>query len=299
MKKMQCAICETDDNCIELYKQNFDKGAINEQIFSARRLLYGVHYRVVKCKRCGLVRSDPILSEEELHDLYKKSRFTYQDEVENIKATYGRYLKKALQDTPRRENFLEIGCGNGFFLEVAEALGFKNVYGVEPSKEAVEKSNPSLKINIINKPFQQNLFKENTFDVICLFQVFDHLSEPNQTLQECHRILKDNGIILAINHNVNSFQARFLGEKSPIIDVVHTYLYDKKTTHLIYEKNRFEIIKIFDVENMYSIAYWMSLFPFQQKMKIAILSCLKRLNCDAIRFTCKAGNLGIIARKKE
>lgn len=298
MKKTTCAICEIENNSEELYPSHFNIHQIDEKIFSARRLPDKIHYCIVKCKRCGLIRSDPILNEEEIHDLYKKSSLTYQEEIKNIRTTYTRYFKKALPYIPTLGNFLEIGCGNGFFLETAHALGFKNVCGVEPSTEALRKSNPALRKKIVNKLFQPNLFKKETFDIICMFQVFDHLSQPNETLQECHKILRDKGIILGINHNVRSFQSLLLGEKSPIIDIEHPYLYDKKTIKQIYEKNNFEVLKIFNVRNKYSIAYWVNLLPVPTQIKNKVTEILQKRGYNALSFTIYAGNIGIIARKK-
>src|SRR6266702_2969706 len=90
----RCAICGTQGNATEIYPANFDFGAFNPSVFSARRLPDRIHYRLVKCRACGLVRSDPIASSEFLGQLYAQSTFTYRDEVADLRFTYGRYLAK-------------------------------------------------------------------------------------------------------------------------------------------------------------------------------------------------------------
>ncbi|MCM8787220.1 MAG: class I SAM-dependent methyltransferase, partial [Candidatus Omnitrophica bacterium] len=192
MTKTKCAICGKV-NSKTLYEANFEPEKINEYIFSARRLPDEIHYQIVKCKKCGLVYSNPILPLNKIEKFYKKSKYTYGIYEKDLSLTYSKYLNKFVGLLPSKENFLEIGCGNGFFLLKAKKLGFKNVFGVEPGKKIVAKADPNIKKNIIVDIFKKGQFKKNYFDVICLFQVLDHLPFPNEVLTECYRILKPAG----------------------------------------------------------------------------------------------------------
>src|SRR5205807_5970800 len=105
-----------------------------------------VHFRLVRCRRCGLVRSDPAADQATLSALYGEAGFDYGQEVPNLRRTYGRYLARAARRATRRPSrILEIGCGSGFMLEEALAEGFATVRGVEPSKEAVSAAAPSVR----------------------------------------------------------------------------------------------------------------------------------------------------------
>ena len=56
----------------------------------------------------------------------------YDDEVDNLKLTYGRIYYRALTNmAPKKNSLLEIGCGNGFFLEEALKGGYASVCGVK------------------------------------------------------------------------------------------------------------------------------------------------------------------------
>jgi hypothetical protein len=56
-----------------LYDANFEPADLNPAVFSARRLPDRVHYRMVRCGTCGLVRSDPVAHLNTLARLYEPS----------------------------------------------------------------------------------------------------------------------------------------------------------------------------------------------------------------------------------
>src|ERR1700686_2474239 len=142
------AICGTYGNSAELYPPTYDEASFNERIFSARRLPDAIHYRLVRCLKCGLVRSAPAADQASLTELYGRSSFDYATEVPNLRRTYGRYLARARARSGGR-SLLEIGCGNGFMLEEALAQGYQEVRGVEPSRKAIDAAIPAVKNRIL------------------------------------------------------------------------------------------------------------------------------------------------------
>src|SRR5215510_11719276 len=141
----RCAICSTENNASVLYPANFDMEAFNPEVFSARRIPDLVHYQIVRCKECGLVRSDPVADPRVLKQLYQQSNFTYGQDIPNLKKTYGRYLRKLEKHRISKHHLLEIGAGNGFFLEEARLQGYREVTGVEPSRDAVEQASLAIR----------------------------------------------------------------------------------------------------------------------------------------------------------
>lgn len=294
----RCAICNTEENSAVLYPQKFDLAAFNPEIFSARRMPDRIHYRMVVCNTCGLVRSDPVADSESLAQLYAQSSFNYNDEVSCITSTYGRYLRKLESLGIKKGSLMEIGCGNGFFLEEALRQGYQSVAGVEPSTEAIAKASPQVRPTIVCDMVKPGLFEPNQFDVICMFQVLDHISDPASLIQECYKILKPGGVILCLNHNVKALSAKFLKEKSPIIDIEHTYLYSLTTLGNLCEKHGLKVIKKGSVLNLYSLSYIFQLFPFSRKIKQKVISGLKKTPLiNRIRVLVPLGNLYLVAQK--
>ena len=128
MISTKCAICNNHENYKVLYEENLPKEGVNPHLYAPRRKRDYVHYRLVECNSCGLVRSNPIIEQTEMIKVYQKSECAYTDENENIPLakTYGKYLKNILERYHvNKEYYLDIGCSNGFMLEKALELGFK------------------------------------------------------------------------------------------------------------------------------------------------------------------------------
>lgn len=292
-----CAICSTSNNAAVLYQANFDLEAFNPAVFSARRIPDMVHYQIVRCNTCGLVRSDPVADVNVLKQLYQQSSFTYSQDTPNLAKTYGRYLRKLERYKIPKHHVLEIGCGNGFFLEEALSQGFAEVTGVEPSQDAIEQANPAVRSKIVCDTLRPGLLPHNTFSVIGMFQTFDHVSEPNLLLDECARLLTPGGVMLCLNHNVEAFSSRVLKEKSPIIDIEHTYLYSPKTMQRIFEQHGFQVLEAGPAWNTIRLYSLFRLFPMPREFKRKLLDFMDRAHLSEVAITVPLGNLYIIAQK--
>lgn len=290
-----CAICGPGAPSTQVYAANFTAADFNPDVYSARRMPDRIHYRLVRCDWCRLVRSDPMATTDVVTRLYRESTVDYSAEVQNLRRTYGRYLRQLGPLLDRRGSLLEIGCGNGFFLEEAQAQGYSVVRGIEPSEPACAMAASSVAAGIVNDVVRPGQFADATFDVICLFQVLDHLPFPAETLREIHRWLRPGGLVLAFNHDVGAFSNRLLGERSPIIDIEHTYLYDRRTGPEIFRRQGFEIVRGTPAWNTYSLSYLVRLLPIPGKQ--AVLNTLEFTIGDRVKLTVPLGNMAIVARR--
>ena len=258
------------------------------------------HFQIVKCKTCNLVRSDPIIDPELIDNLYEQSDCSYTTEKENepLARTYGRYLENIVNSYDvNRSSYLDIGCSNGFMIEKAIEMGFSNASGIEPSLAAIEHASDKIKARIIPGMFDSSKFENETFDLISFFQTFDHIIEPNEFLQDVRKKLNEKGFVIAINHNIGSISYKFLREKSPIIDIEHTYLYDLTTMRKIFEKNQFKVHKVFPVKNWVTLSRLLELMPINEKSKNVLAKIQNGLGIQNMQLPLYLGNLGIYAQK--
>lgn len=297
MLSIQCALCGKKQKLIELFKENFSEERINTVTFSARRVPDRIHYRIVKCVNCGLIFSNPIFPLKKISNFYMKSKFTYNTESKFLRKTYGEYLKGILpKEGLNKINLLEIGCGNGFFLGEAMKMGVENVFGVEPSEDSINKASDSLKGKIKRDILRPNLFKSNIFDIICFFHTLDHIVNPNAFLTVVHSLLKKNGRVICVVHNTDGISVKLFGEKSPIFDIEHIYLFNKSNIAEIFKKNGLKTIKVSDVKNRYPLKYWLKLMPFPKAFKRAF-GFVSLTGIGNMPISLKAGNIVLIAKK--
>jgi len=292
-----CAICQTEDNATELYAANFDPEAFSPAVFSARRMPDRIHYRIVRCNTCDLVRSDPVADPAKIADLYQQSTFDYSQEVENLARTYGAYLARLDRYGAFKGSILEIGCGNGFFLMQAGRQGYRDVRGVEPSRSAVELAPSDIRDRIVCGMIGAGIFPAGTFDAICLFQVLDHIFDPAALVKTCFDILKPGGFILCLNHNVEALSARLMKERSPIIDIEHTYLYGPQTITRLFSRFGFQVKETGGVRNRYSLSYITRLMPLPNPLKKTALGVLDVTRMGRLALRVPLGNLYMISQK--
>lgn len=297
MQEINCAICAGRQKTTVLYEERIALKKISGKIYSARRTPDGMHHRFVKCANCGLIFSNPILPSREIEKFYKKSSFNYGSEVENIKATYYSYFQNLLIQNQipihKKLRILDIGCGNGFFLESLVDNGFKNVYGVEPGKQTVAKARKDIKPLIKTDILKPGIFRSGSFDIITCFQTLDHIAEIETFLNLVKKLLKKGGRVLFIVHDTEGLSVKILGEKSPIFDIEHIYLFNKSNLEKLFYKVGFKKLQIFNIKNKYSLSYWIQMLPLSK----LIIEIVKNTPIGRLPITFKAGNIGVVASR--
>lgn len=292
--KVICPICGPAPSTV-LFPANFDDQDISIETFSARRLPDKIHYQLLTCNRCGLVRSSPVLPESTLEKLYRKSTFTYEQEVIPLTKSYMNAVLPVCKKLSKHANILEIGCGNGFMLEALLLEGYKNVYGIEPSSHAVRQAKTKIKKRISVNMLKPGVFPKKKFDFIFFLQTFDHIADPVAFLRICKKMMKPGGYILTFNHNVGSYSARLLKEKSPIFDIEHTFLYDPSTMTKIFNEVGFQVEKVYSPKNSVTLRHLFWLLPFPKKLKCFIKS--KSWKFLSFTLQLELGNICLVARR--
>lgn len=97
----------------------------------------------------------------------------------------------------QRKRLLEVGCGNGMFLAIAQRAGV-HAYGVEPDRISVQTAARVITacetgVTVAGAVGEALPFGDEVFDVVCSSYVLEHVRDVSEVLRECVRVLKTGG----------------------------------------------------------------------------------------------------------
>lgn len=106
-------------------------------------------------------------------------------------------------------NVLDVGCGFGNFLKKLKKYDHINPVGLEFNKSAIEHCKDN-NIEVYTKSIEEYSEKnKEKFDVVCSFQVLEHVTHVNSFIESCISCLKPNGILILGTPNNNPFYAGY------------------------------------------------------------------------------------------
>lgn len=111
----------------------------------------------------------------------------------------------------RRGTLLDVGCGEGSFLDAMRALGWTGT-GVELNLGGLEAGH-AKGLNIVSKDFYQAALPSAGFDLITLWHVLEHLRDPPRALRRCYDLLRPGGVLAVATPNFDSYQAQQFGPR--------------------------------------------------------------------------------------
>jgi 2-polyprenyl-3-methyl-5-hydroxy-6-metoxy-1,4-benzoquinol methylase len=113
-------------------------------------------------------------------------------------------------DLPAAPRHLDVGCALGFMLEEAKAAGW-NPVGVETSEFAARYAAQRTACTVYAGTLQKASLPSESFDVVTLMDVIEHVPDPVELIAEIYRILRPNGVLLIVTPNFGSFFVRLYG----------------------------------------------------------------------------------------
>ncbi|MCL4267170.1 MAG: methyltransferase domain-containing protein [Anaerolineae bacterium] len=106
---------------------------------------------------------------------------------------------------------LDIGCGTGVFLTIAQSSGW-NVSGIEISTQASALAAKAVGANRIS----QDIFaleETGSFDVITMWAIIEHLGDPLSYLEKAHSLLKPGGTLALATMSTDAWNRKLFGTK--------------------------------------------------------------------------------------
>jgi 2-polyprenyl-3-methyl-5-hydroxy-6-metoxy-1,4-benzoquinol methylase len=177
-------------------------------------------FYVYWCERCGFGWRHPLSDPNELRQKYKAQ--SAYDIIYKNESTLGfqKRIQRLCKIYPQKGHLLDIGSGPGHFLSIAAGHGWQ-VAGIEPRQEAAQFCLEHFGIKA-HKGFLED-FNESpgTYDVITIWDVFEHVPDHAQFFDQCLALLKPGGVLAFSVPNASGFPARFFKGRWRYVMPVH------------------------------------------------------------------------------
>jgi 2-polyprenyl-3-methyl-5-hydroxy-6-metoxy-1,4-benzoquinol methylase len=219
--------------------------------------------KVMQCLDCDVGYVDAFPADT--NDVYSHTGYietqetNYLDNVDYRKKRFAMerldIIRRHLKQPETGVHLLDVGCGTGWFLEVAQNHGYI-VSGLEIGKELAKYTSRKLGV-IIHSLSLTELPATERFDVITLFDVLEHVPNPRALLRSVRDHLNPGGIGLLFSPNLDSVGMALLRESSSLVmPAEHLFYFTPSSLRRMIEDTPMDIIdfetKGMDIPDLYS-----------------------------------------------
>jgi 2-polyprenyl-3-methyl-5-hydroxy-6-metoxy-1,4-benzoquinol methylase len=175
--------------------------------------IFNDRYTLHQCNQCRAIYLSPYPTEAQLNRAYDDTYYGEGTEkfnpiIESVLDLFrlrrSSFLRKQLNVNAR---VLDIGCGNGRFLQYLSTKGNFELHGIEREGNSARRASQISGIRLLVGSLNQDTYSPNYFDAITLFHVFEHIENPAEMLHIIENILKPGGVLVMSFPNMNSHQA--------------------------------------------------------------------------------------------
>ena len=246
MEHVSCNLCGADDAVVvyaSTRPDDIDRHDDDWRAFRCTHSGYGTHPPVVQCQQCGLIYTDPRPEGDDILQTYQAVEDPlYIEEREGRVLTFEHHLKPLEQLTgdPNGRPLLDVGAYTGVFVEIAGEHGW-DAWGVEPSHWALRQAR-SRGLHMVPGTLETADLPEGHFDVVTMWDVIEHVTDPQGTLRQAHRLLAPGGLLVVHTIDIDSLFACLLGPHWPWLMEMHIYYFSRHTLRAMLERCGFRVI---------------------------------------------------------
>jgi 2-polyprenyl-3-methyl-5-hydroxy-6-metoxy-1,4-benzoquinol methylase len=196
---------------------------------------------IVRCNDCTFVFCKKIPADAELQKYYEG--YPSFQTVSDVTIKRYNQLLDELEKFRVNNTIIDVGCGEGFFLEQAVKRGW-NAYGTEYAEQYIETCRKK-NINMAPGKFEPENYSPRFFDALISIEVIEHINYPSAEVKNFSEAVRSGGIVYLTTPNFNSISRRMLKEKWNVISYPeHLTYFTPKTITKIFDSNGFRMQKI-------------------------------------------------------
>lgn len=213
-----CCACDSDRHTLVLKKNGFD---------------------IVKCQTCGLMHAEPLLTPEQIDELYTGDTGPGKPGIRKSRLLMARRILRMTGGG----DLLEVGCQSGDFLAAAQHVAGIHAFGMDTNPDAVSRA-VARGLEVKQGSLEQPTYDPESFDVIYMEQVIEHLRDPLAGLMQARNLLKPGGHLFAITPGHEHPRARMAGANWHYYMLpIHLHYYSKRSIDLICRKVGLRLVR--------------------------------------------------------
>lgn len=238
----------------------------------ATQSIFGEDFKIVRCKKCGLIHTNPRPTKEWKKRFYdpeyngyieEKGRdFVYLPSPKREPANHMILNFICNQFNPRKARVIDIGCATGDFVKIAEDYGFE-AFGCDFSKAALCYGYQKYQLKLVQGAAESLPLADETFDFVTMLHLIEHFPNPFSAIKEAKRILRKGGIFIVETPNYLTYYyiQRYLSFLIPIYCKItgrydlpwfpfdHLFHWTHKTLIGALSQEGFDYIQLINIKN--------------------------------------------------
>lgn len=214
---------------------------------------------IVKCNNCGFIYTNPVLDwnyVNQINDIVDRVDEYEKYYYKLLKPEHKRFLNK-IETYRKTGRLLDYGSGFGHFLGMAKKQSWECV-GLEIDSQASKWSKNRFSVDVYESVSIKKSF-QNSFDVITLWDVIEHVKNPTAVINECYSFLRPGGLLYLRTPNASGlliektlinhvFLKIYWNLVYPAMPYEHIYHFQIGIIKKILSENYFKIIKANEIK---------------------------------------------------
>ncbi len=235
-------------------------------------------YKLFRCPNCALLFVHPIPKVSEVYgqDYFEGAHgghgyTNYDRDKEPMVPVFEEYVRRISALLPTKGRLLDVGAATGFFVAIANLMGF-TATGVELSSYAAAVGRQKG-LEIVAGTLSDI---SGAFEVITMLDVIEHVPDPRAELTRAHALLVDGGVLVLNTPDIGSLYARLMGKRwHLVVPPEHLFYFTRRNLSMLLVECGFEVVEVTTIGKSFTLPYiFKTLYAWQG---LALWGWLERL----------------------